>query len=64
VPALRPDWSGASRRWRSAAVSERRLLEKDVPAILAAQAAFYDRVTAHGPDDRTCGYLVPAAAKP
>jgi hypothetical protein len=34
------------------------------PAILAAQAAAYDRVMAHDPQDPTCAYRVPAAAKP
>lgn len=60
----RSGYLDALRAATAKAVTERWLLEEDVPAIVAAQAAFYDRVMAHDPHDQTCAYLVPPAAKP
>jgi hypothetical protein len=43
----------------AAAVVAHTLLQEDVDALVAAQAAFYDRIMAHSPDDPTCKYMWP-----
>jgi Alpha/beta hydrolase domain len=41
------------------AVATHELLAEDVDGVVALQAAFYDRIMAHSPNDMTCKYLWP-----
>jgi hypothetical protein len=43
----------------SKAVTDKLLLTEDVDSLVAAQAAFYDRIIAHPPSDLSCKYLWP-----
>jgi hypothetical protein len=38
-------------------VTERTLLAEDLEGVVASQAAFYDRIMGHRPDDASCEYL-------
>lgn len=42
-----------------AAVADGTLLDRDRPKVVARAAAFYDRVAARDPADRSCAYLAP-----
>ena len=42
------------------AVAAHELLAEDIDGVVAIQAAFYDRIMAHSPDDMSCKYLWPA----
>ena len=53
---------GYAKRVRAAAtaLADRRLLRRqEIPALILKALAFYDRVMAHDPADRSCAYLAP-----
>ncbi len=53
---------GYAKRIKAAAsaLADRRLLRRqEIPALVLKALAFYDRVMAHDPADRSCAYLAP-----
>ena len=55
--ATREAFIAATRAAAERMVAERTLLAEDLDGVVTAQAAFYDRIMGHQPDDHSCTYL-------